>query len=192
MADSAEGKLVVFSGPSGVGKTTVLRQLFERSPVPLVESVSATTREPRPGEKDGIDYNFLSHEKFETLRRQKEFIECFQVFGSGDWYGTLKSQVGPGLESGEWVVLEIDVKGAISVMEFYPDAITIFIEPASLEELERRLRGRGTESEEWVRKRLRQAKEELAQADRYRFRVINDHIDRAVDEICDILTKSGG
>jgi guanylate kinase len=192
MADSADGKLVVFSGPSGVGKTTVLRQLFERCPVPLVGSVSATTREPRPGEKDGIDYNFLSHEEFETLRRQKEFIECFQVFGSGDWYGTLKSQVAPGLESGKWIVLEIDVKGAISVMEFYPEAITIFIGPASLDELERRLRGRGTESEEWVRKRLRQAKQELAQADRYRFRVINDDIDRAVDEICDILTKSGG
>jgi len=192
MAASAKGKLVVFSGPSGVGKTTVLNRLFERAPVPLVASVSATTRQPRHGEKDGIDYHFLSPQEFEALRRREEFIECFQVFGSGHWYGTLKSQVTPGLESGKWVVLEIDVKGAISVTELYPNAITIFIGPASLDELEKRLRGRGTESEESVRQRLRQAREEMALADRYRFRVINDDVDRAVDEICDILTQSGG
>ena len=192
MAALVNGKLVVFSGPSGVGKTTVLRRLFERAPVPLVASVSATTRQPRPGEKDGIDYQFLSPQEFEDLRRRKEFIECFQVFGSGHWYGTLKSQVTPSLESGKWVVLEVDVKGAISVMELYPNAITIFIGPASLDELENRLRGRGTETEESVRRRLRQAQEEMALADCYRFRVINDDIDRAVDEICDILTQSGG
>ena len=192
MTASATGKLVVFSGPSGVGKTTLLGRLFERAPVQLVPSVSATTRQPRPGEKDGIDYYFLSPQEFETLRRQDEFIECFQVFGSGHWYGTLKSQVTPALESGKWVVLEIDVKGAISVMELYPDAITIFIGPASLDELEKRLRGRGTESEESVLRRFRHAQQEMALADRYRFRVINDDIDRAVDEICDILTQSGG
>ena len=192
MAALVNGKLVVFSGPSGVGKTTVLRRLFERAPVPLVASVSATTRQPRPGEKDGIDYQFLSPQEFEDLRRRKEFIECFQVFGSGHWYGTLKSQVAPGLESGKWVVLEIDVKGAIFVIELYPNAITIFIGPASLDELEKRLRGRGTETEESVRRRLRQAQEEMALADCYRFRVTNDDVDRAVDEICDILTQSGG
>ena len=192
MAASANGKLVVFSGPSGVGKTTVLGRLFERAPVPLVASVSATTRQPRNGEKDGIDYHFLSPQEFEALRRREEFIECFQVFGSGHWYGTLKSQVTPSLESGKWVVLEIDVKGAISVTELYPNAITIFIGPASLDELEKRLRGRGTESEESVQQRLRQAREEMALADRYRFRVINDDVDRAVDDICDILTQSGG
>jgi guanylate kinase len=192
MAASANGKLVVFSGPSGVGKTTVLGRLFERAPVPLIASVSATTREPRPGERDGIDYRFLSLREFEELRGRDEFIECFQVFGSGHWYGTLKSQVTPGLESGKWIVLEIDVKGASSVTALYPDAITIFIGPASLDELEKRLRGRATDSEESVRLRLRQAKEEMALAGRYRFCVINDSVDRAVDEICDILTKSGG
>ena len=192
MTASANGKLVVFSGPSGVGKTTVLGRLFERAPVPLVASVSATTRQPRHGEKEGVDYYFLSPEDFEALRRREEFVECFQVFGSGHWYGTLKSQVTPGLESGKWVVLEVDVKGAISVMELYPNAITIFIGPASLDELEKRLRGRGTESEESVQQRLRQAREEMALADRYRFRVINDDVDRAVDDICDILTQSGG
>jgi len=192
MAASANGKLVVFSGPSGVGKTTLLARLFERAPVPLVASVSATTRQPRPGEKNGIDYHFLSHQEFESLRRREEFIECFQVFGAGDWYGTLKSQVTDGLESGKWVVLEIDVKGAISVMKLYPNATTIFIGPASLDELEERLRGRGTESEPSLRRRLRHAQEEMALADRYHFRVINDDVDRAVDEICDILTQSGG
>ena len=192
MAASGNGKLVVFSGPSGVGKTTVLQRLFERAPVPLVASVSATTRQPRPGEKDGIDYHFLSPAEFEELRRKDEFIECFEVFGSGNWYGTLKSQVTPGLESGKWVVLEIDVNGAVSVMKLYPDALTIFIGPASLDELEKRLRGRGTETEQSVTLRLHQAEEEMAQADRYRFRVTNDDVDRAVDEICNILTQSGG
>ena len=189
-SNPANGRLVVFSGPSGVGKTTVLGRLFERAPVPLVASVSATTRQPRPGEKDGVDYYFLSREEFEALRRRDEFLECFQVFGSGHWYGTLKSQVTPGLESGKWVVLEIDVKGAVSVVKLYPDAITIFIGLASLDELAKRLRGRGTESEESVQRRLRQAQEEMALAGQYRFRVINDDVDRVVDEICDILTQS--
>ncbi len=192
MATPAKGKLVVFSGPSGVGKTTVLGRLFERAPVPLVASVSATTRDPRSGEQDGLDYHFLSPEEFETRRQSGEFLECFQVFAAGHWYGTLRSQVTPGLESGKWVVLEIDVKGAGAVLESYPDAITIFIGPASPTELEERLRGRGTQTEESVQRRLRQAREEMALADRYRFRVVNDDLDRAVSEICDILTQSGG
>jgi len=187
MAAPAPGKLVVVSGPSGAGKSTVLKRLFESAPVPLAASVSATTRSPRPGEVDGVDYHFITEEEFALLRQRGEFLECFQVFDRGHWYGTLLSEVTPSLEAGKWVVLEIDVQGAISVMERYPEAITIFLRPPSLEVLEERLRQRHTETEQAVQARLRQARDELALAHRYRYQVINDHVDRAVQEICDIL-----
>lgn len=192
MAARARGKLVVISGPSGVGKTTVLKKLFDVAPVPLVASVSAATRPPRPGEVNGVDYHFLTPEEFERRRRRGEFLECFRVFGGDDWYGTLRSEVTPSLENGKWVVLEIDVQGASAVSGSYPDAITIFVAPGSLEELERRLRGRGTESEQAIRRRLQRAQKELAFADRYQYQVVNDDVDHAVREICDILTQSGG
>jgi guanylate kinase len=156
--------------------------------VPLVASVSATTRPPRPGEIDGVDYQFLSDEEFALHRERGDFIECFQVFGRDHWYGTLASQVTPSLEAGKWVVLEIDVQGAQAVVERYPDAITIFVRPSSVEELERRLRGRGTEGEEAVQRRLARAREELRFADQYRHQVINDDVEEAVRSICDILT----
>lgn len=192
MPVATPGKLVVFSGPSGAGKTTVLDRLFQRVPLPLVESVSATTRKPRPGEADGVDYHFLTQQEFDRRRQGGEFLECFEVFGTGHWYGTLLEEVTPGLEAGKWVVLEIDVKGALAVLERFPDAITIFIAPGSLEELERRLRGRGTESEESIQRRLEQARDELAVADRYRHYVVNDDVDRAAEEIRNILIQAGG
>ena len=143
-APSAEGRLIVISGPSGVGKTTVMRQLFAQCPR-LVASVSATTRPPRPDEQDGRDYHFLSPEEFDRRRQAGDFLECCEVFGRGYWYGTLKSEVTPRLAAGKWVVLEIDVQGTLAVLSQFPDAETIFIRPESLAELERRLRGRGTE-----------------------------------------------
>ncbi|MGC4003995.1 MAG: guanylate kinase [Pirellulales bacterium] len=138
---AAPGRLVVISGPSGSGKTTVLRELFGRCPW-LEASVSATTRSPRPGERDGVDYYFLTPETFAAKRAANEFLEAFEVFGRGHWYGTLQSEVAPRLAAGKWVVLEIDVDGAADVLRTYPDAITVFIKPESLEELERRLRSR--------------------------------------------------
>lgn len=189
MGESPRGRLVVVSGPSGAGKTTVMRRVFERAPVPLVASVSATTRPPRPGEEDGVDYHFLSEEEFDRRRRQGRFIESFQVFEHDTWYGTLASEVTPSLEQGKWVVLEVDVQGARAVVERYPDAITIFIRPSSLGELERRLRMRRTEDEEAIRRRLARAKQELAQAGRYRYQVVNDDVDEAVAEICGILSR---
>ena len=141
------GKLIVISAPSGAGKTTLLKLLFERFPT-LVASVSATTRPPRPGEIDGVDYHFLTSEEFARRRTAGEFLECCEVFGRGHWYGTLSGEVSPSLAAGKSIVLEIDVKGTLAVLEAYPDAITIFVHPSSSEELERRLRGRGTESEE--------------------------------------------
>ena len=183
------GKLIIVSGPSGAGKTTVLRGVFQRCRGPLVASVSATTRPPRPGEVDGRDYHFLSGEDFQLRRKKGEFIECFEVFGRGYWYGTLASEVTSGLQAGKWVVLEIDVQGALAVMQRYEDVISIFVRPSSLAEIERRLRGRGTESEEAIRRRLQEADQELALAHRYRFQVVNDDVDQAVEEICNILTQ---
>ncbi len=192
MAESAAGKLVVVSGPSGTGKSTVLKGVFESAPVPLVSSVSATTRPPRPGEAEGKDYHFLSEKEFAQRRARDEFLECFQVFEGGHWYGTLLSEVTPSLQAGKWVMLEIDVQGALAVMERFPEAITIFLHPPSLEVLEERLRRRHTEKEQAIQERLRQARDELQQAHRYRFQVVNKDVDQAVREICDILTQSGG
>ncbi len=189
MMGTNRGKLVIVSGPSGAGKTTVLAGVFSRAPLPLARSVSATTRRPRPGEVDGVDYHFISAEEFEKKRVRGDFLECFEVFGNGQWYGTLQSVVSEGLRSGKWVVLEIDVQGAVEVMKRFPDAITIFVSPGGQEELERRLRGRGTESSDAVERRLEQARRELDLADRYRYLVVNDNVERAVDEICDIFGK---
>jgi guanylate kinase len=191
MAETPAGRVVVVSGPSGAGKTTVLRQVLACAPVPLVRSVSATTRAPRPGEVDGEAYHFLAPADFQARRLRGEFIECFDVFGQGHWYGTLESAVAAGLRAGKWVLLEIDVQGALAVAEKYPDAITVFLRPPSLEVLERRLRGRRTESEEAIQRRLAQARRELALAGRYAYRVVNEEGDeqRAAQEICEILKR---
>jgi guanylate kinase len=181
--------LVVVSGPSGAGKTSVMQRVFQACRVPLARSVSATTRPPRNGEIDGVDYHFVADDEFKTRRKRGDFLECFEVFGHGYWYGTLWSEVTTGLAAGKWVVLEIDVQGALTVIERFPDAVTIFLRPRSREELERRLRGRGTETEAALQKRLAQADNELAVAGRYQHVVINDDIDRAVADICDILTR---
>ncbi|MGE0758602.1 MAG: guanylate kinase [Pirellulaceae bacterium] len=185
------GRLVIISGPSGAGKSTVVKELLNRSTLPLMLSVSATTRRPRPGERDGVDYHFLSREEFESRRRAGEFLECKEVFGRGDWYGTLHRVVSAGLSAGQWVILEIDVEGAMAVVEQCPDAVTIFLHPGGLEELEKRLRARGTESEESLRRRMEVARRELACIPRYQFEIINDAVPSAVERICQILQAHG-
>jgi guanylate kinase len=184
-------KLIVLSGPSGVGKSTVLRRVVARFPEHLRLSISATTRSPRPGETDGVDYYFLSPDEFARRREAGEFLECCEVFGRGHWYGTLLSEVRPSPNDKKWVILDIDVDGAQKVRSQLPDVPTIFLRPSSDAELERRLRARGTESEPAIQRRLEVARRELARADHYRFQVVNDTIERAVDEISVILVKLG-
>jgi guanylate kinase len=183
-------RLVVISGPSGAGKSTVVRELLDRCPLPLCLSVSATTRQPRLGEEDGKDYFFLTPEQFAARRAAGEFLECKEY--AGNWYGTLQSQVTAGLAEGKWVLLEIDVEGTLAVLEKHPDALTIFVHSGSVDELERRLRARKTESEEALARRLETAKRELAKKDRYRYEVINRDVQQAVREVCEILVRHAG
>lgn len=182
---------MIISGPAGAGKSTVVRRLVEECDLPLRLSVSATTRPPRPGEENGVDYHFLTPEQFDRRRKAGEFLEYKEVFGLGHWYGTLRSEVTTGLNEGKWVILEIDVQGALTAIEQYPEAITVFLHSGSLEELERRLRGRKTESEESIQRRLAVARQELELIDRYRHEVVNHDVRQAVQDTCDILTGYG-
>lgn len=183
------GKLVIISGPSGAGKSTVLKRVLAECSRPLELSVSATTRQPRPSETDGVEYHFLSKDDFARRRENNEFLEWKEVFGRGDYYGTLQDTVSAGLATGKWVVLEIDVEGAMMVLERYPEAITIFLHPGSDEELERRLRDRGTETEDSIRRRLEVARREMACLEKYKHEVVNDTVDQAVEDICHILAS---
>jgi guanylate kinase len=185
------GKLVVISGPSGVGKTTILRRLLADLPH-LIPSVSATTRPPRVGERDGVDYHFIAAEEFDRRRAAGEFLECCQVYGRQHWYGTLVEEVAPRLAAGQWVVLEIDVEGTLSILARYPEAITIFVEPSRPDQLLERLQGRGTESPEAMARRLEVARRELLQSHHYQHRVVNnDDVAAAVVAIEKILFDAG-
>jgi guanylate kinase len=188
MNEGIPGRLIIISGPSGAGKSTVVRRLLNECELPLALSISATTRVPRPGEVNGEDYFFMSDEEFSRRQQAAEFLECKEVFGLGCWYGTLREQVATGLDAGRWVILEIDVQGALAVLEtgeFNP--ITLFIHPGGMDELEERLRARDTESEEAICVRLETASSEMLYMHRYQYEVINGSVDTAVGEICQIL-----
>lgn len=186
MSSSSPGRVIVISGPSGAGKSTLLKQLLARCDR-LVTSVSATTRPPRPGEVDGRDYHFISRQEFERRLALGDFLEHAELFGAGDLYGTLVDEVAPRLAEGKWVVLEIDVEGTRAIVQQYPDAVTIFVRPASLEELERRLRSRGTETADAIARRMHVARQEMSQAGQYRYQVTNQTVEQAVEEILQIL-----
>ncbi len=177
-------RLFVVSGPSGVGKGTLVSRVREQRP-DLGLTVSATTRQPRPGEVDGTSYYFLSVEDFEQRVAAGEFLEWANVFGNR--YGTLRSEVDRNLDAGKSVILEIDVQGALNVRKLMPEAVLVFIEPPSFEALESRLRGRGTEEEEVVQVRLKTAKEELELAPSYDERIVNDDLQEATSEFLRML-----
>ena len=181
-----KGKLLVLSGPSGCGKSTVIRALMqERSDIDF--SVSATTRAPRPGETDGKDYFFVSRERFAEMVERGELLEHAEFVGN--CYGTPRDAVLRKLEAGRHVLLDIEVQGAAQVKEAMPECVSVFLAPPSLEELERRLRSRGTETEEKIRGRLETAVRELAVADRYDQTVVNDVPQRAAAEIGALLDR---
>lgn len=183
------GRLIILSGPSGAGKSTVVRELLNHCPLPLELSVSATTRKPRVGEREGCEYHFVSHQEFERMRLAGEFLEFKEVFGRGDWYGTPRRQVEQGLEASKWMLLEIDVQGALSVMAQVPDVISFFVHPGSLEELAVRLRRRGTDDEQAIQRRLEVAAEELQALKHYQHEVINLDVVLTAAEICNTLQR---
>jgi guanylate kinase len=184
------GKLIIISGPSGVGKSTVVKQLIQQCELPLELSVSATTRPRRADDQAGVNYHFLADEEFQRRAANGDFLEYVEVFGRGYWYGTLKDQVSTGLNSGKWIILEIDIEGAAKVLKLYPEALTIFIHPGNLEQLQRRLEHRGTETPDSLARRLEVAKQELAAASNYQNIVINKTVEQAVETICQLLLKS--
>lgn len=188
-AEAADFQIVVLSGPSGSGKTTIVNRLLRESPVKLVKSVSATTRPPRPGEVHGEAYYFMTREEFKARLERGEFLEHAEVFGVGYYYGTLKSELERAREERGWAFLEIDVQGALEVMRQFPDAVTIFLKTPSEAVYEERLRSRGTESEAIIQRRLQTVREELTYCDRYTYQVVNDQLDGAVRNICEILTQ---
>jgi len=174
----------VITGPSGVGKGTLIRGLRERLPQ-LELSVSATTRPPRPGERDGVDYHFLSNERFDELLAAGQFVEYADY--AGRRYGTLRSELDGRIGRGVPVVLEIEVQGARQVRSAMPEAVQVFIAPPSLATLRERLLGRGTDEQEEVQRRLRVAEAELAAQPEFGHVVVNDELVRATDELYAIV-----
>jgi guanylate kinase len=190
MSAAPRGDLFIVSSPSGGGKTTLIRRLLASPPggEPLRFSVSHTTRPRREGELDGREYHFITATEFESMSRRAEFLEHNEVHGN--FYGTAKSEVLPRLASGEDVVLDIDVQGARDIRDAYREAISIFIVPSSASELERRLRRRGLDGEDAIRKRLINAAKEVSQADSFQYVIVNDDLDRASLELESIVRAS--
>jgi len=178
-----KGLLVVVSGPSGAGKGTICQALLEKTT--LAYSVSATTRKPRAGEVDGESYYFLSVEAFEKMIEKDELLEWAKVYDN--YYGTPLKKVEEKLTAGEDILLEIDTQGAMKVREKFPEGVYIFILPPSLTELERRIRGRDTETEDVLQKRLAAAIGEIEAGKCYKYVVTNDEVDSAVESVCAIL-----
>jgi guanylate kinase len=182
------GKLFVLAGPSGVGKGTIVRELVSRDPEGLSLSVSVTTRAPRPGEVDGVDYFFVDDDAFDRMIRAGELLEWAEIVGHRS--GTPRGFVEDRLAAGRDVVLEIDVVGASQVRERVPGSVLIFVDPPSMEELERRLRGRGTETEERIRLRLETADWELEQRGWFDHVIVNDDLERASSQVAAIIDAS--
>ncbi|MEH2323179.1 MAG: guanylate kinase [Nostoc sp.] len=180
------GRLIVLTGPSGVGKGTLMRSLLKRHPE-LYYSVSVTTRSPRPGEIDGKDYYFISRSKFEQLLAEGGFLEWAEF--AGNYYGTPREAVLNQIHLGKLVVLEIELKGARQIRASFPSAFSIFILPPSFDELEKRIRDRAQDSEEAIARRLVRAQEEIQAADEFDTQIVNDDFETALNNIETVLFK---
>ena len=184
-----EKSLFVVSGAAGTGKDSVVGALRKAHPE-IEKTVSATTRAPRPGEQEGVDYYYRTREQFQQLIENDEVVE-YNHF-NGNYYGTLREEINKRLNAGKLVVMVIDVHGAANIRRMYPDATTIFLLPPSTEELERRLRGRGTETEERIQERLRIARDELAQQDKFTLKLVNQEVDTCAAELYRIICQRAG
>lgn len=179
-----KGKLFIISGPSGTGKGTICKEIIDIMPDVFV-SVSMTTRNPRPGEVPDVSYHFVSKQDFEKTIDEDGFFEYANVHSN--YYGTPKAPVMDQLENGNDAILEIDVQGALQVKEVYPEAIAIFILPPSMEELKNRIVGRGTETEETIKLRLKNAIGEISCVNKYDYAVVNDQLDVAVEQVVSVM-----
>ncbi len=180
MESKSFGKLFIITGPSGVGKGTILEKFFHNNKN-IIYSISETTRKPRPGEVNGVNYFFVTKEEFEASIQNDEFLEWAKY--SDNYYGTKKKFVLKALSQGADVLLEIETQGAKKIMEKFPDCITIFFTPPNLDELEKRLRGRKTEDEESIQKRLQRVREELKLAPHYKYAIVNDKVEDALEKL---------
>lgn len=176
----SKGRLIVLTGPSGVGKGTLLRSLLKRHPE-LYLSISVTTRSPRPGEIDGKNYYFVSRPTFERMVANGELLEWAEF--AGNYYGTPRLPVEAQIKAGNCVILEIELEGARQIRKTFPNSLRIFILPPSLDELEQRIRGRGQDTEEAIARRLKRAHEEINAASEFDIQILNDDFDKAVDTI---------
>ncbi|MGM9822383.1 MAG: guanylate kinase [Muribaculaceae bacterium] len=178
-----KGKLIIISAPSGCGKSTIIGEIMDKGELDLEFSVSATNRKPRPGEVDGVNYHFLSDQQFKDLIAEKAFVEYEQVY-PGRYYGTLRSEIQNRVNEGHNVILDIDVNGGMNVrQQFGDDAMSIFIEPPSIPELRRRLKQRGSDSDEAIEERVGRAEYELSFRDKFDHVVTNDELERAISDI---------
>ena len=182
-----KGLLIVYSGPSGVGKSTILAEVLKQDDLKLSFSVSMTTREPREGEEEGVDYFYVDKETFEKAIEEDKFLEYATYVGN--YYGTPRDFVEQKRNEGRNVMLEIDVQGGLQVMEKCPEAVTIFIEPPSLEVLKERLIGRGTDPLDVIEQRVSRATGEIEKSVTYKYHVVNDVLEVAVEEVIAIIRK---
>lgn len=182
-----KGKIIIISAPSGCGKSTIINAILRKDEIDMQFSISATNRPPRDGEKDGVNYYFLTDEEFQNEIKADSFVEFEEVY-PGRYYGTLKREIARIVEEGHNVILDIDVKGGVNVKKLYGDeAMSIFILPPSVEELRHRLEGRGTETSEWIDKRIERANLELDYAGKFDHSVVNADLDTAVSEVENLM-----
>lgn len=187
--ENKKGKIFVISAPSGCGKSSIINHILDEGELPLSFSVSATNREPRPGEENGVHYHFMSTPEFRQAVADNRFIEWEEVY-PGRYYGTLKSEVRKALDRGENIILDIDVKGAMNVKnQFGDEALTLFVLPPSIDALRERLISRGTDNADVIKERVNKAEYEISFADRLDHRIVNDDLEKAIEQTRNLIKE---